>query len=347
MPSIRWGVGMWQSATPRQLAALVELCEGLGYDQFWYGNHKLYRDMFMGLMLASQHSSRMKLGSFIAEPYTMHPALIAAAIATLHEASDGRAILGLGTGGANFKEIGVERARPLSAMREAIQIIRPLLSGETVNFRGKVFVAERSRLQFQAPPGIPIVLATRGNQMLELGGEIADAVMIATYATPEGVRHALAQVERGIRKAGRRKEDVDIICRVDACVWDDSRTARDAVKPMIAGFLMASYPDRGFVHQMGLEIPEELENVIRQKDEALAYGSWKLVPDEFVEAFTWAGTPDEVARQVAEIIKLGITQITFLPQPPDRTSESAELIMRSWMAQVVPRVEKLIGAYQE
>jgi 5,10-methylenetetrahydromethanopterin reductase len=340
---IRWGVGMWQSATPRQLAEVVESCETLGYDQFWYGNHKLYRDMFMGLMLAAQHSRRMKLGSFIAEPYTMHPALIAAAIATLHEASEGRAILGLGAGGANFKEIGVERVKPLVAMREAIGIIRPLLAGTAVNLRGQVFVAENSRLQFTPLPGIPIVLATRGDRMLELGGEMADAVMIATYAKPHGVRHALAQVEHGISTAGKSSHDVQIISRVDACVWTDGRVARDAVKPMIAGFLMASYPDRGFVNQMGLQIPAELEDVIQQKNEALAYAAWKLVPDEFVEAFTWAGTPDEVARQVADIIQLGITQITFLPQPPDKTSQSAELIMRAWMEQVVPRVKKLIG----
>ena len=103
---------------------------------------------------------------------------------------------------------------------------------------------------------------------------------------------------------------------VDACVWPDGRTARDAVKPMIAGFLMASYPDRGFVQQMGLTVPDELEAVVSQKHEARSYDAWRLVPDDFVEAFTWAGTPDEVARQVAEIVKLGISQITYLPQPP-------------------------------
>ncbi len=341
MDSLQWGVGTWQAAAPGQLVEMARLCEGLGYDQFWYGNHKLYRDMFMGLTLVASHTRSIKLGTFIAEPYTMHPALIAAAIGTLDEISAGRALLGLGTGGANFKEIGVERVRPVTAMEETIRIIRPLLAGETVNLRGKVFTAENARLQFKTRADIPIVLATRGNKVLQLGGRLADTVMIATYAKPDGVRYALDQVQAGMQQAGRRKEQVGIISRVDACVWPDSRVARDAVKPMIAGFLMGSYPDRGFVHQMGLEVPEPLEAILRQKNEAMAYGAWQLVPDDFVEAFTWAGTPEQVAHQVAEIVKLGITQITYLPQVP--RGQRAEPIMRAWMEEVVPRVNRLVG----
>jgi alkanesulfonate monooxygenase SsuD/methylene tetrahydromethanopterin reductase-like flavin-dependent oxidoreductase (luciferase family) len=110
---------------------------------------------------------------------------------------------------------------------------------------------------------------------------------------------------------------------------------------MIAGFLMASYPDRGFVHHMGLEVPEELEDILRHKNEARTYAAWRLVPDDFVEAFTWAGTPDEVARQVAEIVKLGITQITYLPHPP--SGQGTQPILRAWMEEVVPRVKRLVG----
>jgi 5,10-methylenetetrahydromethanopterin reductase len=338
---LHWGVGMWQTYAPGPYTEVVRLCERLGFDQFWLGNHKLYRDMFMLLMLAATHSERMQLATFIAEPYTMHPALIAAAIATLDEVSGGRAILGLGTGGANFKELGIARAKPLAAMAESIEIIRRLLAGERVSVHGKVFVAEHAQLQFSPRPTIPIVLATRGERMLQLSGSLADAVMIATYARPEGVRYALDLVRQGAEQAGRDIKDVGLISRVDACVWPDSRIARDAVKPMIAGFLMASYPDRGFVHQMGLEVPEELETILAEKNEARAYGAWQLVPEEFVDAFTWAGTPDEVARQVAEIIKLGITQITFLPQPPP--GQGVEPIMRAWMEEVVPRVRRLVG----
>ncbi len=340
--SLRWGVGIWQWSSASELAEQVQLCERLGYSQFWYGNHKLYRDMFMSLMWAACHSQRIGLGTFIAEPYTVHPALIAAAIGTLDEASKGRALLGLGAGGANFKELGVQRIKPLTAMRETIQIIRSLLASEKVNLHGKVFTAENAQLQFKTRQNIPIILATRGRSMLQLAGSMADVVMVATFAKPEGVRYALNQVRQGAEQAGRRLQDVGIISRVDACVWPDSRTARDAVKPMIAGFLMSSYPDRSFVHQMGLQVPEELEAIVSQKNEARSYASWQLVPDDFVEAFTWAGTPDEVAKQVAKIVELGISEITFLPQPP--RGSGIQPIISAWMEEVVPRVRHLVGA---
>jgi 5,10-methylenetetrahydromethanopterin reductase len=333
---------MWQTYPAASFVEVVRLCEAAGYDEFWYGNHKLYRDMFMGLMLAACHSRRMRLGSFVAEPYTMHPALIAAAAATLDEASDGRALLGLGTGGANFRELGVERTRPLAAMEETIRIARGVLRGESVTLHGDVFTVNEARLQFAPRPDVPIVLATRGTRMLRLGGRLADAVMVATYAQPAGVRYALEQVAAGAREAGRRPDEVAIISRVDACVWPDGRTARDAVKPMIAGFLMASYPDRRFVRQMGLEVPEELEAIVSQKNEARTLAAWRLVPDDFVDAFTWAGTPDEVARRVAAIVELGITRICYLPQPPP--GQGVEPIMRAWMEEVVPRVRRLVGA---
>jgi alkanesulfonate monooxygenase SsuD/methylene tetrahydromethanopterin reductase-like flavin-dependent oxidoreductase (luciferase family) len=134
---------------------------------------------------------------------------------------------------------------------------------------------------------------------------------------------------------------VAIISRVDACVWPDGRIARDAVKPMIAGFLMASYPDRGFVRQMGLEVPTALEEIVSQRNEARTLAAWRLVPDDFVEAFTWAGTPDEVARQVASVVEFGIKRICYLPQPPP--GQGVEPIMRAWMDEVVPRVRRLVG----
>jgi 5,10-methylenetetrahydromethanopterin reductase len=339
--ALRWGVGMWQTYAPGPFAEVVRLCDQLGYDQFWLGNHKLYRDMMMLLTLAASHSERIKLGTFIAEPYTMHPALIAAAMGTLDEISNGRALLGIGTGGANFKELGVERLHPLAAMDETIRIIRGLFAGETVSLKGKVFTAENAKLQFNTRPNIPIVLATRGTRMLELAGRMADEVMIATFARPDGVQYALDLVRRGAEQAGRSLNDVGLISRVDMCVWPDRKVARDAVKPMIAALLMGSYPDRSFVHQMGLTVPEELEEILRERNEARSFGAWRLVPDEFVDAFAWAGTPDDVARQVAEIIKLGITQITFLAHPP--AGVAMEVLMRAWMEEVVPRVRRLVG----
>jgi alkanesulfonate monooxygenase SsuD/methylene tetrahydromethanopterin reductase-like flavin-dependent oxidoreductase (luciferase family) len=100
--------------------------------------------------------------------------------------------------------------------------------------------------------------------------------------------------------------------RVDVSVADDTAVARGAVRAFVAGVLSASYPDRGFVERAGLTVPDDLEEICRTKDLRLAWASAELVPDELVDAFTWAGTPAEVAGRVAAAIDLGIDNVTVV-----------------------------------
>src|SRR5262249_5071662 len=92
---LRFGVGVWQGYSTPRLIELARLIEDEGFDQLWYSNHKLYRDMWAGMAVTAMSTRRIELGTFVAEPYSQHPAQIAAAIATIDELSGGRAILGL------------------------------------------------------------------------------------------------------------------------------------------------------------------------------------------------------------------------------------------------------------
>ncbi|PYO39782.1 MAG: hypothetical protein DMD33_19525, partial [Gemmatimonadetes bacterium] len=182
---LRFGVGVWQGFSSPRLIELARLIEDEGFDQLWYSNHKLYRDLWVGMAIAAMATRRVALGTFVAEPYTQHPAQIAAAIASIDELSGGRATLGLGAGGANFKELGTQRTRPAQALRECVEIARGLLRGERIVYRGEVFTADDIWLHLPARHDLPIVVASRGDRVLRAAGEVADGVMIATYATPE------------------------------------------------------------------------------------------------------------------------------------------------------------------
>jgi 5,10-methylenetetrahydromethanopterin reductase len=338
---LAFGLGVWQGLSFAELGSLGAEAEQLGYASLWYANHKLYRDMFVGLAVLSAHTQRVKLGTFVAEPYSLHPALVAASAASLDEASNGRLVLGLGTGGANFKELGLSRARPARAMAESIELMRRLLQGERLTFEGEVFSLKDAWLHLPPRPRIPIVLASRGDLVLQVAGRLADGVMLSTYATPQGQRHARDMVARGARQAGRRPEDVQQIIRVDLALDDDPAVARSQVKPMIASSLMNSYPDRRFVEQVGLELTSELEAMCRRKDEAEAFASGDLVPDTFVREFAWAGSPEEVANQIAPIIELGIRDILVMPHPLDRHPRP---VVRAFASQVIPRLHAQFGS---
>jgi len=337
---LRFGVGVWQGVSSRRLIELARLIEDEGFDQFWYSNHKLYRDMWVGMAVAAMSTRRVALGTFVAEPYTQHPAQIAAAIASIDELSGGRAILGLGAGGANFKELGTQRTRPAQALRESVEIARGLLRGERIAYRGEVFTADDIWLRLPARPDLPIVVASRGDRVLRAAGEVADGVMIATYATPEGLRHGRDMVRAGALGAGRDEHGIQLLTRVDISLDDDPQAARDAVRPMIAGMVMASYPDTAFLEHAGLEITPQLEAMARQKNEALAFGSGHLVPDEYVRQFAWVGTPAEVAEQIAAVVDSGFRTIVFLPQP---LSADLEPTLRRFAHEVIPRVRSSLG----
>ena len=130
----------------QELVEMIAELERLGYDEVWVSNEKFFRDMYITAAVVSEHTSRAQIGTFVADPYTHHPALTAMAIATLDEISSGRAILGLGAGGTGFPVMGIRRTKPAVAIKEAVHVIRALWAGQTVNFRGEVIQCHNGRL---------------------------------------------------------------------------------------------------------------------------------------------------------------------------------------------------------
>lgn len=340
---IKLGLGIhWRESQSREdLVDLVREAEEMGYDQLWISNEKFFRDMYVTATLVAENTERAKVGTFIADPYSHHPALTAMGVGTLDDVSHGRAILGLGAGGTGFPVMGIKRIKPARAIEEAAHVIRQLWQGKTVRFHGEVIEVNDGRLNITpARQDIPIIVATRGNLVLQTAGRVADGVMIATYAEPVGIGHALEMVKKGADDAGRFFEELTLISRVDACISRDRRAAYDAVKPMVGVFLWTSYPDREFVHRVGLEVPDKLEEIIAERDYNLMAPNAHLIPDEFVDKFCWAGTPEEVADQVAEVVRMGIPNITFLPHPPQ--GGTIHETVREFAQTVKPMVEGMV-----
>jgi 5,10-methylenetetrahydromethanopterin reductase len=326
---VTWGVGCWQTHVLRDLVRDVEAAEQGGFDDLWYGNEKLHPDMWIGLAAAALHSSRIRVGTFIADPYTIHPAVTASMIATLDHYSGGRAVLVLGAGGSGLHELGLARKRPLEAVETAVKAIRELLAGNRVVQQGPLFAAD-AQLHFDARPDIPIWIATRAERMLSLAGRLADGVMIGTIARAEDIAAAVDRIRSGAEDAGRDPSAVTLSARVDVSIGDDR---------FVAGVLSASYPDRGFVERAGLSVPEELERICAGKDLRQAWASAHLVPDELVDAFTWAGTPTDVAGRIAAAVEAGIDEVTVVFHPAAGPTDGQ---IAAFAETVIPRVEALL-----
>lgn len=339
--AVRLGLGLRAYMPPQKTVELAKYAEGAGFEHLWCSNEKLNRDMWVMLGLLAASTQSATLGPFVADPYTYHPVLIASACATLEETIPNRTILLLGAGGTGFKEMGIQRVSPLVALEESVNIIRGLFRGETVTLPGKIMTVKNAHLHYAARPDLPIWIASRGNRVLKLAGQIADGVMIATYAEPTGMRHALELVRAGCAAGGRSPDEVTVTVRVDVCIDTDSRRARDAVKPTIANVIRTSHPDQAFVRQAGLAVPDKLAAMLEQGNSAaltaeIQSSARELVPDEFVDAFAWAGTPDDVAARVRAVLGAGFTNVCIVPIAPP--GGSVEGVVRAFAEQVVPRL---------
>lgn len=296
---------------PNDLIALAQLAESVGYHVFWYADEKFYRDLYVGLTIVTMSTQRIRIGSCVTDPYTRHPALTAAAIAALDELSEGRIILGIGAGGTGFPEMGMQRARPAVALREAIEIIRRLWHGETVTYKGEVISCFNGQLHFPVKRFPPIVIGTRGYHTLKMAGALADGVMVAPYASQRGLRYAIDRIREGARA---RPSPVRIIARVDLCISDDDpQTACQAVKHMIVLPLWNSYPNFQYLEVLNLEVPPLLREQLARRDYRVIRSSAALVPDTFVRHLAVAGSRNTVIDQLQEIAATGVDQITIYP----------------------------------
>lgn len=304
----------------RRLAGLAQLIEDLGYDALWYADEKFYRDPWVGLAIAASATHRIALGTCVTEPYTRHPALIAMAIASLDEASGGRAILGIGAGGPGFPALGVQRKDPPTAMREAVTLIRQLLSGQKLDFSGELF-SFRGGLNFLPYRRVPIYVASRGPRTLAAAGEVADGVIVAPYASPQGVLAAMQRIDDGLRRTGRKRSDISIVSRVDVAFHADDAKAREAAKYWIALPLWGSFPNWSYLEPLPkVDLPPQLKDIIAKRDYSLIGEAAKYIPDALVGHLAVAGTVPQVVHQLRELISTGIDELIVHPVPVGHTS---------------------------
>jgi 5,10-methylenetetrahydromethanopterin reductase len=267
------------------------------------------------------------LGVGVTNPYTRHPAVTAATIATLEELRPGNVVLGLGAGG-ELSHLGLTVQRPRAAVREAIETIRRLTSGGgDVHERESAPVGHR--LEFGDRP-IPIYVASRGPRLLELAGALADGVIIGGFATLAGVRFALRQTESGISDAGRDSGEVRRVAWLYTSLDREPERARVAVRPIVLASMITS---RDVLGEIGVQLPKRLREELDSK-------RWKLSRRELVEAagqldeetvtaFSLAGDAGECAERLAALLAEGIDEVGFVCFPPTGTSviELSERIM--------------------
>jgi 5,10-methylenetetrahydromethanopterin reductase len=325
-----------------QMVERAKLAEANGYDTLWVADERFYREVYSTLAILAHHTRRVHLGTCVTDPFSRHPALTAMAIATLDEISNQRAILGFGAGISGFAELGVVRKKPAVAIREAIHVVRELLKGGTVDFHGDVISFTNGKLSFNpVRSDIPVYVASNGPLGQRMTGAVADGAIMEGCGNVEEVKAFRAILAEGAKRKGRDPAAVKVVARLNACVGADGRKARDALRPGVARMLAAGRLKFMTAEAQGLTLmPEQIAPFanVRYADGAAPYAPLlPLVADRHVDAFTLAGTPDEVADHMSELRHAGVD--SFLVMPFACEGSTAEQTLVSLGKDVWPRVK--------
>ena len=281
----------------REGMAYVQYAEQRGFEAVWQAESRLVRDAIVPMAAFAAVTSHIKVGSGVINNWTRNIGLLAATFLTLDDLAPDRIICGLGAWWDPLaKQVGIDRRKPLKAMRETIEVMRRLLNMERVTFHGEFHHVDGIELDVvhgrREPRNVPMYIGATHMGMMELAGEIADGVTLNYCVPPEYNREALEHIEIGAKKAGRVLDDIDrpqlIVCSVD----DDHQRAVQAAKELITQYL-AQQPHIAQASGTPPETVKKVQSILGwPATKEQIHEAMQFVPDELIERITASGTPD-------------------------------------------------------
>ena len=285
--------------TPEEYVELARLAERGGFDVVSVYHDLFFQPAIYPLLLIAQATERVRLGPAALNPFTLHPVEIAGQIAALDAVSGGRAYLGL-VRGSWLDSLALEPERPLTALREAVEIVRRLLAGDRGGVRGRVFtLAPGAGLRYEpVRPDVPLLIGTWGERTAAFAGEVAQEVKIGGTANPDLVPLMRERIGN---------DDVGIVVGAVSVVDADGAAARERARVEAAlYFPVVARLDP----TLGVR-PELVDDVRRLVDAGDAEAAGRLIPDELLDRLAFAGTPEQVARQAATLYDAGVARVEF------------------------------------
>lgn len=273
---------------------------------------------FSMLSAVSEKLKNPKIGSSIINIYSRSPTLIAMGAATVDTLSNGRLVLGLGTSSVPIVEEfhGYGFDDPLIRMREYVQIIKKALSGEKIDFKGKIFSLKNFSLLIKPPrKNIPIYLAAVNQKMVELCWEIADGVIF--YLRP------LPELENTIKKM-QSKREIDVSCQLITCMSNDADKAIERVKKTLAFYVSVGEVYRNFLAKNGFE--NETQNIFEEYKKSGLKSNYELVPESMLKQLCVYGTPSECIKKLKQFYKAGVKLPIIQFNPVGDVTESFNLL---------------------
>ena len=296
--------------SPTEAVELAEAAEGLGYTDAWSAEVAGV-DGLVALAPVAARTNALRLGTAILPVFTRPPALLAMGAATLQSVAGGRFVLGLGTSSSIIVErwMGTSFERPLTRLREYVEVLREILSGKKVSYEGQTTSVDGFRLLLDTGTDVPIYVAALGEKACRLAGEVADGV-IFFLKTPRGVAQAMSWVAEGARAAGRDPETLDSVIRVPTALDEDEDVFRFMARRLVTTYAAVDVYNNSLSRQ---GYADEAAGIARawsagNRDKANEYVTDELLDDLFI-----SGTRDECLTKLQSFRDAGVKTPVLSP----------------------------------
>ncbi len=266
-----------------EIIAIIKAAETIGYEYCLLADEGMTPDVWVTLGLAARETSKIILGP-VTNGYTRHPAVTAIASATLNQISAGRGVLVFVAGGSIVMDtFMIQREKPLSVVRESIEICRKLWSGKPIYYEGETLSLNNAQMGIP-PQNIPIWIAARGTQMLKMAGRCADGVLLMMKSDIGPAVELISKYEnRPLRIY------MDRIAYTEQMIEDATH---------LFPYVLKDTPERqltGFLNN----------DEIKQIKQALEAGGTeavsKIITQDMIKRYKIAGTPQECKQTINQL----------------------------------------------
>jgi 5,10-methylenetetrahydromethanopterin reductase len=322
--------------TAAQYIALAQFVNQYDFDAVSVYCDAPFHAPYAPLMLMAPHIERARLGVAANAPSRVHPIDIAAQTALLADVTKGGVYIGVARG-AWLEDHGIEEKQPpIQAIREAVDVVRYMLSGNDGGYSGQVYqIAPHVRAPYPLPSQtIPILIGSWGRKLCALAGEIADEVKVGGSANPDIVPVIRQYIAAGEQAAGRETGGVGVVMGAVSVIDEDRESARLAARRSVALYLPVVAALDPTV-QVEPELIARLQVLSNQQawDEAAA-----LISDDLLDRFAFAGKANDMINHASRLFEAGASRVEF--GTPHGLTQS-ETGLRILGEQVLPELYRL------
>jgi len=333
-----FGIVLQTDPPASRVVELTQMAEERGFSHTWmFDSHVLWQEPFVIMAEMLANTERMVVGPMVTNPGTRDWTVLASLFATLNDMSGGRTICGMGRGDSALRYIG-RKPKTLATMVEAMDVVKRLVAGETVEYNGK-------EIHFPWLNGegydLPMWAAGYGPRALTAVGTHADG-FILQLADPQILEWTVAAVRQAAVEAGRDPESISICVVAPAYVGDDIAHQREQLRwfgGMVGNHVVDLVKRYGDDESM---VPQVLSDYIKARESydydhhgKASNTSTDFVPDDIVDRFCVLGTAEDHIEKLRLLRDLGVDQFGIYLMHDDQ-----EGTLDAYGAEIIPALNR-------